>query len=405
MSTATLTREQTRTTALFSDAKSTLGSNVEIEHEMITGENGNPVLWLKRVPVFRSGEFKDSMGYEHLWEDFHMQQMAMHYEYLSTSGIFGNVPIRADHPSFLGGGIITNVIGYHASLVAEKMKSPVDGEEYTYLLADMHIIREDAQKAILDGLWRTRSAEIGPYESNNKAELWPVYMGVAYVDIPAVEGLEQHLKRYTKSGNKFSLMMEESMTGSTVVPATQPPAAAPKFEFALPGQSTDQKTTDFAAVQATLNEQYTKIQTLTAEKAAQETELTTLRGFAKESKDAVRVAFVKGLIDTGKILAPMKEDTEKLVIGFDDAQFAAYSKIMEGAPTNPVVGQYGSQPVNTGAPGSTPNADPSAEEKAILIDQLQLHKRSGRTADELKAFKSYARLAELDKATAESLLK
>ncbi len=411
MSTSTLTPEQRRTVALFSDASSTLGASAsEIEWEMIDGANSTKVLVLKRVPVFRSGEFADSMGYEHLWEDFHMQQMVMHYNYLRDSGIFANVPIRADHPSFLGGSIIGNVIGYHENLVAEKMTSPVDGEEYTYLLADMHIIKEEAQQSILSGLWRTRSAEIGPYTSNNKAELWPVYMGVAYVDIPAVEGLEQHLKKYTKSDNKFSLMMEEKMTGTTVDPSklTPPAQVAPTkpFEFSLPGQNANATTTDFAAVQALLNDQFSKITTLTAEKAAHETELTTLRGVVQEAKDGVREAFAKKLVDDGKVLASLKDEQIAFCKAMPDEQFAQYSKLMEGVVTNPVLGQYGAQPVNTGAPGAQPGGmDPKAEKIAILTEQVQMHSRMGKSAEVIKAYGSYKELLELDKAVAESLVK
>lgn len=411
MSTSTLTPEQRRTVALFSDASSTLGSSTsEIEWEMIDGQNGNKVLVLKRVPVFRSGEFADSMGFEHLWEDFHMQQMVMHYNYLRESGIFANVPIRADHPSFLGGSIIGNVIGYHENLVAEKMTSPVDGEEYTYLLADLHIIKEEAQQNILSGLWRTRSAEIGPYVSNNKAELWPVYMGVAYVDIPAVEGLEQHLKKYTKSDNKFSLMMEEKMTGTTVDPSKLTPPAqvpAPKpFEFSLPGQNANATTTDFAKVQELLNEQFSKIQSLEAEKAAQATELTSLRGFMKEAQDGARKSFVNGLVESGKILASVKDETEAFCLAMPEEQFVQYKKLMEGLPVQPILGQYGSQPVHTGAPGATAGgSDPKAERIAILKEQLGMHKRAGFSDDVIKNYDSYKELLELDKAAAESFAK
>lgn len=410
MSTSTLTREQTRTVALFSDASSTLGaSTAEIEWEYIDGQNGSKILVLKRVPVFRSGEFSDSMGYEHLWEDFHMQQMVMHYNYLRESGVFANVPVRADHPSFMG-GIITNVIGYHENLVAEKMTSPVNGEEYTYLLADMHIIKEEAQKDILSGLWRTRSAEIGPYNTNDKAELWPVYMGVAYVDIPAVEGLEQHLKKYTKSDNKFSLMMEEKMTGTTVDPSKLTPPAqvpAPKpFEFSLPGQNANATTTDFAAVQGLLNEYFGKITELTATVAAKDTELTTLRAFAKETQDGAREAFAMKLVEEGKVLATQKDATVAFCKEMPEEQFGKYKELMEGVPVQPILGQYGSQPVNTGAPGSTAGGmDPKAERIVILTEQLMLHKRAGKTADVIKKFGSYEELLGLDKAAAESLLK
>ena len=410
MSTATLTNEQRRAVALFSAASSTLGAPLgEIEHEFIEGQNGNKVLVMKRVPVFRSGEFADSMGYEHLWEDMHMHQMVAHFNVLKETGTYANVPIRADHVSPFT-SIIGNVIGYHDNLVAEKMTSPVDGVEYTYLLADMHIIKEQAQQDILSGLWRTRSAEIGPYRTNNKAEFWPVYQGVAYVDTPAVEGLEAHLKQYTKQDNKFSLlMMEEKMTGTTVDPSKLTPPAqvpAPKFEFSLPGQNANATTTDFAQVQTLLNEQFSQINTLEAENKAKDTELTTLRGFVKESKDGARKDFVKSLVEAGKVLATAQKDTEDFCLAMPDEQFAQYSKLMADVPVQPILGQYGQQPVMNGAPGASPQgADPKSERIDVLKDQVLMHTRMGKPAEVIKAYGSYKELLELDKAAAESLVK
>ena len=150
------------------------------------GGNGN--LILEGVAVFRSGTFRDSMGFQHQWEPEHMTQMVDNYTILSSRGIITSVPIRSDHVGFLDSSL-KSVVGYHTGIRTEERINSVSGEMCTYLLADMEIIDPDAIQKIESGLWRNLSSEIGTYLTNAEAEYWPVYMGVAFVDFPAVEGL------------------------------------------------------------------------------------------------------------------------------------------------------------------------------------------------------------------------
>lgn len=150
------------------------------------GGNGN--LILEGVAVFRSGTFRDSMGFQHQWEPEHMTQMVDNYSILASRGIITSVPIRSDHVGFLDSSL-KSVVGYHTGLRTEERMNTVSGEMCTYLLADMEIIDPDAIQRIESGLWRNLSSEIGTYLTNAEAEYWPVYMGVAFVDFPAVEGL------------------------------------------------------------------------------------------------------------------------------------------------------------------------------------------------------------------------
>lgn len=402
MSTDTLTPNPQRTVALFSAADSTLGYGKLPEHKWIKGPNDNDILVLLRQPVFRSGEFADSMGREHLWEDMHIQTMASNFNLLKESNVFSDVPIRVDHPGFMGGAVMGSVIGYHENLVTEKMVSPADGVEYTYLLADLHIIKAEAQQDILNGLFRNRSAEIGPYYSNNKAEYWPTYQGVAYVDIPAVEGLKQYSKGPGTSKDTFSILMEEKMTGTTVdpnkiTPAVQPSAAP--FSFSLPGVSGGiATTTDFSKVQELLNTQFGKINELTTELASRDTRIATLEAFEKETREEGRVAFAKGLIAEGKLLASDEEATIEFCKELTPEAFESYSKLMGNAPVNPVLGNYGSPNPTYSAPGSTQRSenDVKADKLEILRGQVQMHQRSGKTQEQIKQFKSYKELVELD---------
>lgn len=180
------------------------------------GGNGN--LILEGVAVFRSGTFRDSMGFQHQWEPEHMTQMVDNYTILSSRGVITSVPIRSDHVGFLDSSL-KSVVGYHIGIRTEERINSVSGEMCTYLLADMEIIDPDAIQKIESGLWRNLSSEIGTYLTNAEAEYWPVYMGVAFVDFPAVEGLANSFSKRAPNDSGihagsavFSLVNEQEDT-------------------------------------------------------------------------------------------------------------------------------------------------------------------------------------------------
>ncbi|ADD80796.1 gp010 [Rhodococcus phage ReqiDocB7] len=405
---STLTRHPN--TVLFSAADSSLGFGKLPEHRWEKGPNGNDILVLPRVPVFRSGEFADSMGREHLWEDMHIQTMASNYNLLRDTGVFKDVPIRCDHPSFFDGGLLKDVIGYHGDVVTEKRISKVDGKEYTYFLADLHIIREDAQQNILNGLWRNRSSEVGNYVTNNKAEHWPAYMGVAYVDIPAVEGLDQFAKKHQTSD--YTFLTEEYMDPNkgTVNPQPAPqPEIKPSFSFSLAGtQGGAATTTDFAKVQEHINAQYARITELTGQVAERDTRIQTLEAFQKETVEGARVDFAKGLVKEGKVLGTEEETLVEFCKGLSDEAFAQYSKMMSTAPAAPILGNYGN--FSAAAPAAPGTQQASADQQksdriSVLREQVQMHARSGKPAEKIMEFGSYKELATLDASAAAAALK
>jgi len=153
------------------------------------------------VPVFRSGTFRDSWGEQTEWTGMHTAQMVQHFNFLKDQEIFADVPVRKGHGSFLSDPL-DSVIGYVSSLTNVKMASPVDGQKYDYLLADYDILDPEAQAKIDSGLWRNRSAEIGTFVTNSEASYTPTFMGFAYVDVPAVEGLNG---AFSKSNPDFAI--------------------------------------------------------------------------------------------------------------------------------------------------------------------------------------------------------
>ena len=139
------------------------------------------------VPVFRAGTFKDSMGDQHTWTIEHLSQMVFNFNMLRERGTLPNVPVRDQHKSFFGSG--GSVVGFVEGLRVEGQ----DEKGNALLVADLEITEPDAFGKIERGTWRSRSSEIGFYEDNDEAMYWPVFMGLAWVDLPAVEGLfESH---------------------------------------------------------------------------------------------------------------------------------------------------------------------------------------------------------------------
>lgn len=378
---ATLTAEQRRNVVFARD----LGkASREFTKDTPDGKQS---FVIEGKPIFRSGEFSDSMGRSHLWEELHIQQMVDHYELLSGNGTFSDVPIRKGHPDH--GGLFSGsarnamdeLIGYMSNLRAEKRTNPVDKREYTYLLADFEIIEETAIRNVKSGLWRNVSAEISTFVTNNNAEYWPVMYGVAYVDIPAVEGLKSE---HSKNPNSFSIFLEESAMGDT--PGT-PAAPGTTVEHGKPGGtpapmsfSIGGKTvTDPVAIQTAITE-------LERSNSALET-------FRQETLANARTDFIKKAISDNKIAAPQEESYTKFAEKLTDEQFSAWREAIEASQPLSVTGPQGAGFSQT--PAQAPGEN-GASEIDTLKGIVSSHKLGQMAPEKIKQTGSYKRLLELD---------
>jgi hypothetical protein len=425
------------TTALAPDARRTavlfsmgdMGASPRMYRSLYKKTDGSTgsKLTLEDVPVFRSGTFRDSMGYQHTYDPFHMEQMVSNFDLLKKQNILPDVPVRDGHPGFLLSGMEGNgkVVGWHNSLRTEERVSPVDQQKYTYLLATYDILDEQAQTNIESGLWRNRSSEVGTYISNSEAEFFPVYAGFAYVDIPAVEGLNGFSKTNPGLGTTFSLMMEseeEAPVGVTkhsaaaaepveepVVegdlagsaggdPVVEPVVETPPVEVTEPhpvvvpeevvppvveeggdfSSSTQsfringQPTTDFAAVQA---------------------HILTLEGFANETSNSNRRAFVKGLVDDKKITGAQQSTLEKFALGLDAEQYTAWCETYSLAPELGLLQLHAAGSSNTEGGNGQSESTAQFETAREIVEQ---HKRSGMPKDKIEATPSYKKLISHD---------
>lgn len=411
MSTATLPSAARQNVALFTTAAFQNVPGFKMyrqtrQHAADKGGGSYDVLVIENMPVFRAGTFRDSMGYQHTWDDIHMSQMVDHFDLLSKRGVLENVPIRKGHPGFFTSGaeIQDSLIGYHTALRTERMVNPVDGKEYNYLLADYEILDPDAIVKVERGLWRNMSAEVGTWVTNDEAEYWPVYQGVAYVDFSAVEGLKNFASA-NGVGSKYSIMSEESSVGDTTpvptppagvpippAPAAQPAPApapapaqhaapaqpasapAPSFQFTL---GNGQTTTDFAAVQA---------------------ELTALNEFRKGAIESGRKMFAKSLVDSGKMLASDLTKAEEYCLSLTDEQFSAYKALMESVPTSPVFAGQGVQGTSNHGATQPAGSAPAGGEFEIELETINQFRLSGMNDEQIKATGTYAKLAKAGKA-------
>lgn len=369
-------------------------------------DNGNVVV--NDFKIFRSGSFKDSWGELTTWDASHMTQMVTNFDTLKANGILPNVPVREGHRSIFGGG--GAVKGYFQSLSTVNGQDP-QGEDCVFLLCNFEFTEPDGAEKFARGTYRARSAEVGMYESNAGASYYPVMMGFAFVDIPAVEGLDDKVYQAPQgfpgfyenesTHKQFTVIVpkEYSMTaggGSTQEGqqtqtgqgggAPTPPAqggapegqqqhAAPApqaHQFSINGQP----TTDYAAVQRHID---------------------TLQGTVDEHKKTARSDFVTSLASGPhpRILATELDNTLAFAQRLSDEDYDAW-KATFSAAAQPL-GLLG----NHGNGNSTPDTnnsgtvDPKADRIAVLRGIVKNHERSGLKPAQVQATDSYKELQTL----------
>lgn len=343
---------------------------------MFKKNNGN--LALERVAVFRSGTFRDSMGIQNTWEKIHIDQMLSNYKHLRDNNIFADVPVRDGHPGWLIHGLQGNgkVVGWHTNVYTEELASPHDGEKYHYILGDFEITDPEGQQQIENGTWRNRSAEIGNYTTNSEAEFWPVYLGVAYVDIPAVEGL----RFSSPNGNvKFYLMMDkENGVGDTTSTTAAPGQPTGQPVPALPFGSRD------AAPQV-----YAVNGVQVSDPVAVQGHINTLEQFRKDTTEQNRKDFVTGLAHSKKIGANQIDALSAFALNLTPAQYADWVKTYGDAPVSSVLGNHGDGVTNA---NNAAQSDTKADQHLIWSETVKAHMMAGMSVEAVKNTASYKHL-------------
>lgn len=337
------------------------------------------------VPVFRSGSFADSMGRRNTWEDLHIQQMVANLSHLMSKKIIENVPARDGHPEFLVHGMRGKgeVVGWHHSVETKVLKSPVDGKEYTYLLADYEVTAPHALEKIERGIFRNRSAEIAPYETNDEAEFWPVYLGFAFVDFGAVEGLNFSMSQGNRSFVVFgeSPLKERTVSGdnnTTQVPSpllfgavqTPPAPVAPvvqptPFVFSCNGQN----VSDHNQVQSYIRQ---------------------LETVVRETRESGRRAYVASLVRDNKLAASQQDGQTNFALTLTDEQFTNWKTQWDAINPLSTLAVHGTNPANP-SNSAQPNPNQEVEDAKAIVAQHRLNNMPEAT---LKQTGSYKKLVE-----------
>lgn len=332
--------------------------------------NGSAVVRNKRV--FRAGTFRDSRGRQQEWTREDLDEMVSNFSKLQT--VLPNVPIRRDHSR-----TVDNVMGYFESLRS-------DGE---FLFADFHITEPDDADKYERGTYRNVSIEVGSYTTNDEQEFNPVAMGLAFVDLPAVEGLftlhqEDDAMSFTQedldwaAAAAYAQAVEDAAGVEEFALAVGYAQAdldvraefaagdedKPPFKFALPDGS---ETTDYAAVQA---------------------DLTAMGSALAEQRDLFRHTFVDDLVRSSKIIAPMADTLKEHVSSLSDDQYASFAATYDQAPALPLLGDHGEH-------GAGPDGSEFAGEIARLEETVAFHKMSGLSDDQISDLPSFRQLQQL----------
>lgn len=338
------------------------------------------------LKVFRSGTFRDSAGVQHTFTNDHLTQMVFNYKLLRDRGSLQNVPVREDHNRSQA-----SVVGYFSDL----------RQEGNFLVADFDITEPSAVGKIERGTFRGRSAEVGMFETNDEALYWPVMLGTAFVDIPAVEGLfsknpsNSIAKDAVFDGRPVALIHSEE---PNVPQSPEEWLAAANYAQWVEAATFAQACDDWvrAATYAQAIEDAAKTAKFrvngseTVDFAAVQTHIDSLERFAADTKDANRRAFVKSLVSDKKIAVTQEENLTALALSLGDDQYESFVASYSAAPVIPLFEKHGGR-----SDSQTTDTDNEDDELAVAEATVTHLRRSGMSEEQLKNTPSFKRLEAL----------
>lgn len=351
---------------------------------------------VRHLKIFKAGTFADSLGRVATWTNKHLEAMVAHFAHLRDLGVLPNVPVRIDHTVSM-----KDVVGWFHNVY-------LDPNEPGFLFGDIEFTEPDARAKYDRKTLRNRSIEVGAYETNTGEKFEPVVLGLAFVDLPAVEGLFRSPNAPTSAhsatgdqspgtgsapNNQGDTMSGTTTTtsepGTGTTPPATPPATPPETPPATPPASSTEPATH--ARSANTAHTFRVNGAETTDYSAVQAHIATLETFRAETLEHTRTSFVDGLAAANKITNPMKESFRALVLTMTAAQFEAFAKGWDNAPAANMLGQ-----IEVGGTGTPP---PAGGTQPTELDDLREivanHRRSGMTEEALVKTKSYRRLQEL----------
>lgn len=380
---------------------------------------------LEGVRIFKMGTFKDSLGIEKSWEDVHLQQMEFHYKLLKDNNVLPNVPVRADH-SFS----VLNVVGYFTDVYRA-------ADDSTFLAASLEFTEPEAYEKWKRGTWRSRSLEVGWYETNEGAMYWPVILGLAFVDLPAVEGLYENQVRTSKSGlHIYTLQDDNKENGSMFVfngqsftdqaecerainyaaweasanyaQACQDWEAAVNYAAALEAHNANAQALGVQGVtvhtaQPVANHGAPRAFTFrvngqsTDDPAVAQQHIDSLESFRREMTKYNRESFIDKLVEDKKITAAQVDEYKAHVAieTMTDDGFASFSKLWEKAPVHSLFAQHHTGEGEGGQGGGQPATQTLQDQIDVQEGIVAQLRRSGLSEDKIQKTEAFTKLTAL----------
>jgi hypothetical protein len=366
----------------------------------VLNDKGNHVV--KGLRIFKVGTFKDSWGIERTWDSLHLDGMIAHYNLLKDNNIFPNVPQRADHSLS-----VKDVVGYFVDLY----RDPTDAN---FLAYDIEFTEPDAYEKYKRGTWRSRSIEVGMYETNDGAAYFPTVMGAAFVDIPAVEGLHGKpqgpivtFSQVITDEEETPVSMQPTPPAPGIVPtppapaapapAAAPPAAPPAAEPPAPAPAPAPQPVASSTHAASGQPFMFRVNGQdTADFAAVQRHITALETSIDEASKAARTEYVTNLAKTNKIAATQIDDFQAHVATMSPEQFEGFRKLYDGAGSAPLFANHGGQPgdsTNPQDPTAPQNGEPTEVE--TIEEIISNFRRMGKSEEWINNTKFAKRLVVL----------
>ena len=337
-------------------------------------------LVVRNRAVLRTGTFVDSRGRKATYTKDDLQGIAKNFGKVKKHQ--PDLPVRANHSR----GDVNGVQGY-----LENVK--VDGDT---LRADYTILEPDAADKVERKTWRSVSAEIGAYKTNSGEDIPRTLVGLAYVDLPAVEGLYSlQLEDETMELTEQEL---QAKIDEAVAEATKGTYSQEDLDWSI-GAAYAQADVDLRAEYAKDDDEPFEFALTTGETTTNPAEVqaeivnlgmrvTAAEGALSEQRDKQREFALDQLVKDQKITKPTADAWKDMVLEFSNEAFATWLAGYELAPT------LGTSSSGAGDDNGNEQTELQAEVQQLEA-QLSMHRASGVSEAELAEMPSFKRLAAL----------
>lgn len=226
--------------------------------------------------------------------DGDLEAMVERFGELIETGVF-QPPLRLDHS-----WSVLSVIGHVTGLSTAVRLDETDGQSKLFLDGDLLFTEQAPLDAVHRGTFRNLSSELGPYDTNAGVELPMIYYGVAFVDIPAVEGIAGglgplKLRKADEPASVFALNEEESSVSETSTEQTDEETTPPTGDQADESTSSSEETTEGTGDTGTEDEGTEETSTGDETSEEETTDESTEDGEEEETTDDETTSTAAGL--------------------------------------------------------------------------------------------------------------